>query len=216
MLLVLVGKLYLTAETRFSYSKALSSTEAQLSEELKHKVAYLNSQAPYLVDYKRSRKLDLEYCENLSCIDSLELHFQEKLSDTTIVSDNTFPFLYTQEFNQWNKLKSLMRLQPLVMIYEEAVMGHAEMFFTKAAIIKGAFGEPFVGFRDYNPVLDNNLISINNGHFLRDTFQWFTVPYTDTLKITYFKDNFSYGMGRDSIIKKYVYDISHLKSKMDQ
>lgn len=215
VLIVLMIQLYFTAESRNSYAQALNSAEEQLRVELKNEVAYLNSQVPYLSDYQYHRKLRVKYCESLPCIDSLEQQFQEKIERSTIVKSKAFPFLYSNKFSHWNELKALSRLKRLVDIYNYEVMANSGMYFRKYMVLNGVFSGPLLGSKDYyHPDICNNLLSINDGPFIKGkpfSSQWFTVPHSDTLKLTYFKDNYSYGYGQDSIIKRYVYDISHFK-----
>ena len=214
VLIVLMIQLYFTAELRHSYAQALNSAEEQLRTELKNEVAYLNSQVPYLSYYQDHRKLRVKYCESIHCIDTLEQQFQEKLEDFDIVKTGSKSFLYSNEFNHWNELRALTRLWPLVHHYIDGVMGHSDLTFFNVRWIKGVFSEPFVGYEAYyHPGICNNLLSINDGPYIKckpSTPLWFNIPHSDTLKLTYFKDNYSYGYGRDSIIKRYVYDISNL------
>lgn len=215
VLIVLMIQLYFTADLRNAYAQALTLEEEQIKEELKRRVGYLNSQVPYIRCPENQIELDLKYCESLSCIDSLERHFQEELTYHTIEKSNSFPFLYSETFSHWDTLKALYRLEPLVDIFDSELSAHSYLLFNHFVVMKGVFTEPFIGHEDYyHPWLFNNTISINDGPFIKGkpfSSQWFTVPHSDTLKLTYFKDNYSYGYGRDSIIKRYVYDISHLK-----
>src|SRR6056297_2502837 len=214
VLIALMIQLYFTYELRVAYAQALMSKEEQLIEELKNEVAYLNSQVPYLSPHLNHKNLSLKYCESLPCIDSLERQFQQKKEASTIVKSKSLPFLYLGKFSHWDKLKSIFRLKRVVDIYTYDVMAPMGMYFRKFMVINGIFSEPLLGSKDYyHPDICNNLLSINDGPFIKGkpfSSLWFTVPHSDTLKLTYFKDNYSYGYGRDSIIKRYVYDISDL------
>lgn len=217
VLFISITALYFASKERNIYSRALSKTENKLGESLRTKVSYYNSQAPYLNAHQNTRQITLRYCTSLPCMDSLENQFQKKLSDASLISYQERPFLYTYDFPQWDELKSLLRLLPITWWYHESVMGHTDLTFDKLVLIEGVLEGPFLAREDIDPVIQsNNFISINGGPFIRDLSQWFSVPYSDTLKITHFKDNFSYGMRRDSVLREYVFDVRHLKPEKEK
>lgn len=218
LLILLVGtcvKLIYTFSDWYPYNLYLSGIERMKADELKEEIEFVKHQSKYLHPHINKDSLNIWYCEEYSCIDSLESQLIRK--DTIFMSyfDREDVHWKKHDFSRWDKLKYLFRLE-----------SHLELYYYTAWYWECGLEWPFTG-KVYNYLTDsvqvvqfeldliknNNILTYNNDAIQIDTSYWFKVPYEDTIRIKYFKDNYSYAMGGDSIIKEYVLDASHLKSE---